>query len=124
MLRRPDPRRLVPSPALAIAWLALAVALGGVGYAAATLPKNSVGSAQLRRNAVSAPKVRDRTLKRADLSAKAAAALRGGRGAAGLPGERGPAGGAGADGVPGPRGPASVLTKVSDQDVPLGADPV
>lgn len=38
--------------------LALFVALGGVGYAAATLPRNSVGSAQLRKEAVSTSKLR------------------------------------------------------------------
>lgn len=34
-----------PSPALAISLIALAVALGGTGYAVTQLPKNSVGTA-------------------------------------------------------------------------------
>jgi hypothetical protein len=42
-------KRRLPSPALAVALLALFVALGGTGYAAVTLQKNSVGSKQLRR---------------------------------------------------------------------------
>jgi hypothetical protein len=49
-------RRIVvgrPSPALVVACLALAVALGGTSYAAVILPKNSVGTAQLKRGAVS-----------------------------------------------------------------------
>jgi hypothetical protein len=39
--------------------LALFVALGGVGYAAVKLPKNSVGAAQLRPSAVITEKIRD-----------------------------------------------------------------
>jgi hypothetical protein len=38
-----------PSPAIVIALIALFVALGGSAYAALRLPRNSVGSAQLRR---------------------------------------------------------------------------
>ena len=33
-----------PSPAMVIALVALTVALGGTGYAAVTLPTNSVGT--------------------------------------------------------------------------------
>jgi hypothetical protein len=40
-----------PSPALVISLLALFIALGGVTYAA-TLPRNSVGTAQLKKGAV------------------------------------------------------------------------
>jgi hypothetical protein len=43
-----------PSPALVVACLALAVSLSGVGYAATVLPRASVGTAQLKRNAVKA----------------------------------------------------------------------
>ena len=42
----------LPSPALAVALLALFVALGGTGYAALKLPKNSVSSKQIRKGAV------------------------------------------------------------------------
>lgn len=46
-------RRLrAPSPAFVLSLLALFVALGGTTYAAATLPKNSVGTKQLKKNAV------------------------------------------------------------------------
>ena len=46
-----------PSPAMVVACLALAIALSGVGYAAITIPKNSVGTNQLKANAVTSPKV-------------------------------------------------------------------
>ena len=38
-----------PSPALVVACLALAITLGGTSYAAVTLPRNSVGTPQLKR---------------------------------------------------------------------------
>ena len=44
------PRR--PSASLVVSFVALFVALGGVGYAATQLPANSVGSAQLRNGSV------------------------------------------------------------------------
>ena len=52
-----------------VSMVALCVAMGGVSYAAVTLPKNSVGPEQLRRNAVkpaklSANSVRKRALSR------------------------------------------------------------
>jgi hypothetical protein len=45
-----------PSPALVISLIALFVALGGTGYAALSLPKNSVGTKQLKKNAVTGSK--------------------------------------------------------------------
>ena len=47
-----------PSPAMIVACIALAVALGGTSYAAIKLPTNSVGAKQLRKNAITAPKIR------------------------------------------------------------------
>ncbi len=46
-----------PSPALPIALLALFVALGGTVYAATQLPKNSVGTKQIKNKAVTRPKL-------------------------------------------------------------------
>ena len=46
-----------PSPAIVISSAALFMSLGGVGYAATSLPANSVGSSQLRSNAVTYQKV-------------------------------------------------------------------
>lgn len=63
-------RRLVrrrPSPSMVIACLALAVALSGAGYAAIVLPANSVGTLQLKRNAVKSSKVAFNTLKGVDI---------------------------------------------------------
>ncbi len=45
-----------PSPAFVISLIALFVALGGTTYAATSLPKNSVGTKQLKKNAVTGPK--------------------------------------------------------------------
>jgi hypothetical protein len=56
-----------PSPALVIAVIALFVALGGTGYAAIALPKNSVGKKQIKKNAVTSKKVKNGSLKEADL---------------------------------------------------------
>src|SRR5688572_13933816 len=52
-----------------MASLALFVALGGGAYAAAKLPANSVGTAQLRDNSVISSKVLDGSLLRRDFRA-------------------------------------------------------
>ena len=85
---------LRPSPALVIACGALAVALGGTGYATVLqVPRNSVGTAQLKTsavtsgklasNAVTSLKVRNRSLLRVDFAPGQLAA--GPTGPAGLP---------------------------------------
>jgi hypothetical protein len=86
------PRRL-PSPALVVASLALAVALGGTTYAATALPKNSVGAKQLKSGSVSSVKlakgsvasrqIKDHTIVAADLAKNAYPALPGKVAAAG-----------------------------------------
>ena len=60
-----------PSPALALACLALFVAVGGVSYAAAVLPAGSVGTRQLRSGAVTRPKLRNRAVTTAKLRNRA-----------------------------------------------------
>jgi len=50
-------RRAHVTPALAVATLALLVALGGTGYAAFAIPKNSVGTRQLKHRAVTPSKI-------------------------------------------------------------------
>jgi hypothetical protein len=63
-------RRLVqrrPSPSMVVACLALTVALSGASYAAVVLPLHSVGTPQLKRNAVKSPKVAFNTLKGVDI---------------------------------------------------------
>jgi hypothetical protein len=52
-----------------MATLALFIALGGSGYAAATqIGRNSVGTLQLKKNAVTSLKVRDNSLTGADIN--------------------------------------------------------
>ena len=47
-----------PSPALVVACIALGVALGGTSYATVlNVPKSSVGTPELKRNAVKAAKI-------------------------------------------------------------------
>jgi hypothetical protein len=46
-----------PSPAMVVACAALTVALGGTGYAALKLPRNSVGTKQLKNSAVTNKKL-------------------------------------------------------------------
>jgi hypothetical protein len=59
-----------PSPALIIALIALMVSLGGTGYAAFTLPRNSVGTKQLKDGAVTAAKVKRHSLTAAQINVK------------------------------------------------------
>ncbi len=55
-----------PTPAMAVAVIALFVALGGTGYAALNLPPHSVGKKELKRNAVTTAKVDNNTLRLKD----------------------------------------------------------
>jgi hypothetical protein len=50
-------RRARPSPALVVAVIALVVAMGGTAYAGFRVPRNSVGSNQLKKNAVTNKKI-------------------------------------------------------------------
>lgn len=101
-----------PSPALVVACVALAVALGGTSYAAIVLPANSVGTKQLVNGAVVAAKVKAHSLVAANFKAGAL-----------------PAGPKGADGLAGPAGPkgdpatrlfATVKPKADGSGVELG----
>jgi hypothetical protein len=107
-----------PSPALVIACLALAVSLTGGAYAVSTaLPRNSVGPAQLKANAVNSAKVQNRSLRAVDF------------GIGQIPkGPPGPAGAAGPQGPPGTSGvqqisstgPSSSAAKSFQVDCPSG----
>ena len=66
--------------------IAVFIALGGTSYAVA---RNSIGNAQLKRNAVTAAKVKDRSLGTSELSSAARASLRGSRGLRGPAGPQG-----------------------------------
>ncbi len=107
-----------PSPALAIACLALSIALGGTSYAAIVLPAKSVGAKQLKAGAVTSKKVRDFSLLKRDFKVGQLPAglqgpagppgpqgISGEPGTAGLEGPKGEQGPAGPEGLPGPEGP-------------------
>jgi hypothetical protein len=81
----------------AVATLSLFVSLGGVSWAAVTLPPDSVGTRQLKTNAVTGQKVRDGSLLAKD--------FRRGELPPGPAGPAGPAGATGAQGATGPTGP-------------------
>ena len=95
-----------PSPAIVIACVALLLALGGVSWAATALPRNSVGTAQLRSNAVTSSKVRNHSLLRADF--KNGQVPRGPAGPAGPTGATGAQGPKGPTGATGPAGTANI----------------
>lgn len=101
------------------ATLALVVAMGGTGYAAVALPRNSVGTKQIKGQGVAASDIKtgavrsravlDGTLVGLDFRPGELPAGKPGpagqRGPVGAAGEQGPAGDAGAPGTPGGAGP-------------------
>jgi hypothetical protein len=93
--------RFAPSPAMVVSCIALLVALGGVGYAATALPRNSVGPPQIKRNAVTSIKVKDRSLLARDFRRgqlpRGPRGLTGAAGAAGAKGDKGDKGDKGED---------------------------
>ena len=90
-----------------IASLALFLALAGGSYAAMRIPRNSVGTKQLKSNAVTSPKVNNGSLLVSDFNASQRSRLRGPAGPQGPTGARGlegPRGATGPEGLTGPRG--------------------
>jgi len=57
-----------PSPALVVAITALVVAMAGTAFAATQLPKNSVGTKQLKKDAVTGAKVKNGSLAGSDIN--------------------------------------------------------
>ena len=111
-----------PSPALVVAVIALCVALGGTGYAAVVLPANSVGTRQLKKNAVTSAKVKNRSLlavdfRRGQLPSGPTGAT-GATGATGPAGPAGPAGPKGDRGEPGARGANGATDVVVRESAP------
>jgi collagen triple helix repeat protein len=101
--------------------LALFIALGGVSWAAATLPANSVGKRQLKDNAVTGEKVANGSLRAVDFARGALpAGPQGPAGAAGPQGERGEPGAKGDKGDRGEQGPAG--TSACDSLLCEGSD--
>ena len=96
-----------------IALLALFVALGGTGYAAVKLPKNSVGGTQLKKNAVSSAKVKDGSLLKDDFKAgQLPAGATGPQGPKGADGKNGTNGTNGTNGADGADGEADAFARV------------
>jgi hypothetical protein len=83
----------------AIAYVALFIALSGSAYAATSLPANSVGTKQLKNNAVTGPKVKNGSLLKVDF--KSGQLL---PGAKGDKGDSGPQGLQGLQGLQGEKG--------------------
>ena len=101
-----------------VGYLALFVALGGVSYAAISLPAKSVGTNHLKANAVVSSKVKNGSLRSADFGVGQLPA--GPQGAPGATGATGPQGLPGATGQTGPAGspdtPQQVLGKLAQVD--------
>jgi hypothetical protein len=107
-----------PSPALAVAIVALVMAMAGTGYAVTKLPRNSVGHGQLKRNAVTSSNVKDRSLLARDFKR---GQLPSG-GSTGKTGPRGPRGRTGPRGAQGPAGPTAVaVSQLGDPPAGVGA---
>src|SRR4051812_23925585 len=83
------------SPAIVVALIAAVIAVAGTGYAASRVPRGSVGSAQLARDAVTSVKVGNGKLGAQDFSRATRTRLTGPVGPKGPEGERG------TDGAPG-----------------------
>jgi hypothetical protein len=126
-------RRMLPRPSTVLALVALAVALGGTGYAATLLPAGSVGTAQLKNGAVISSKVKNGSLRAADFApGELPAGAQGPQGPAGPAGPHGPAVptvpqgpkcDSGASGSQGPQGPPGIssLTYVARDFGPFPA---
>ena len=88
-----------------MATIAVFIALGGGAYAALKLPRNSVGPAQIKANAISSSKVKPRSLLASDFRrGQLPRGQRGPVGAQGPQGALGPQGAQGPRGVTGPTG--------------------
>jgi len=104
-----------PTPAMAVACTALFMALGGVGYAAAT-----IGSAQIKNNSVQGKDIKNSTIKSKDISKGTRNALKGQSGPAGANGANGANGAPGAPGLQGPigqRGPSNLRIAANNVDI-------
>jgi hypothetical protein len=85
---------------MVVALVALLAALAGTSYAAVQLPANSVGTKQLKKNAVTGKKVKNGSLRAADFASNSLP--RGPQGPQGAQGAQGPKGDKGEKGDPAP----------------------
>jgi hypothetical protein len=117
-------RLRLPRPGTVIACVALIISLAGTAYAAGVLPAGSVGTIQLKDNAVTSKKVKNGSLLAADFKAgQLPAGPAGATGPAGSQGPAGPPGPKGSSGSDGSQGPAgfSSLSYVSTDFGPFPA---
>src|SRR4051812_40561255 len=91
--------------------------MGGTGYAALKLPKNSVGSKQVKKNAITGSKVKNGSLRKGDFGAGSLPA-----GAVGRTGPTGPTGASGVQGPPGTFGSVTVQFTQAAADLGNGAE--
>src|SRR4051812_31682808 len=98
--------------------VALFIAFGGASYAAFRLPADSVGTVQLRKNAVVSSKVKDRSLLARDFALGQIPS--GPTGPAGPAGAQGQAGPQGLKGAPGGRGPSDAWIDYNPQQLSGG----
>jgi hypothetical protein len=108
----------MPKHSTVAAYLALFIALGGTSYAAAKLPKNSVGASQIKTSGVGSSEVKNGSLRKADF--KAADLPVGPAGAQGAKGDRGLQGERGLDGAVGNVGPATAHFAQHPTDLAAG----
>ncbi len=87
------------TPSVVISLIALTLSLMGAGYAAITLPRDSVGRAQIKPGAVGSSEIANGSLRPADFSKAALARMAGVAGPKGEPGPAGPKGDAGGSGL-------------------------
>ena len=108
---------------MVVACLALAVALSGASYAAVVLPRNSVGTPQLKADAVVSSKVKNGSLRAADFGAgQLPAGPQGPSGAQGAAGPQGPQGATGPQGPQGATGPQGPQGDTGPQGPPGSTD--
>jgi hypothetical protein len=97
--------------------MALVFAMGGTGYAISSLPKDSVGTRQLKKDAVVSSKVKNGSLKALDFKAGQLPA-----GPQGLQGPKGDQGAPGTDGRPGADGHPGTFGSVTTQFAQAASD--
>jgi hypothetical protein len=112
-----------------MATIAVFVALGGTGYAAVKLPKNSVGTAQIKTSGVASSEVKNGALKAIDFKAgelpTGATGPQGPQGPQGLKGDKGEPGTNGTNGTngaPGTVGAATTAFFQAPADLGAGAN--
>jgi hypothetical protein len=108
-----------------ISTLCLFMLLGGGAYAATKLPKNSVGTKQIKNGAITGKKIKKASIDSSKLTAATAAGLQGAKGERGERGERGETGPRGLQGAAGDPGAYATVDPAEPPDAPnfIGTHP-